>query len=97
MGRPGWGAYFFPLPSQICQPDESKLLTRHRLASDAVATASPAGMQMLLAEALNGPDLIEVAFVRAFPQSSLYCDAKQNKDADPKSYKNCFNHNDGVN
>jgi hypothetical protein len=62
-----------------------------------VAAASPAGMQMLFGEASNGPDLIEAAFMRAFPQSSLYCDAKQGKDADPKSYKNCFNHNTGMN
>jgi len=48
---------------------------------------------MFVRETSKGPDLIVTAFTRALPQGALYNQAQEDENSDPKSYKNCYDHN----
>jgi hypothetical protein len=47
----------------------------------------------LSGETAEGTDLIVTAFTRALPQGSLYTQAEEGEEANPKCSKKCFDHN----
>jgi hypothetical protein len=61
-----------------------------------VAAVSAAGLEMLLGEAAKGPDLVVAALTNALPKGPLYCHAKEDEEAYPKSHKNRLNHNKAI-